>query len=168
VPGGTAVSNELLLAIVAVIAAAWKTLDWWMKREARKRDEAEEKVAQTEPSRQRENEMVLLRGMQAQIRDLHIWHTPEDANGVKRWWTPVDLTTRITNIEITLERVMDLASEVTRLNARIDELQDLRLEEAREAGDRLLEFATKIERGVAGSRRLSVEDEVDTTEDGED
>lgn len=94
-----------------------------------------------------------------------------------RWYTPPDWKERMDDIETAITVVHSavesictkhescnasqakaleaLRKENERLSTRLDALQEIRIAEAKEAGDRLLDFATKIEKGVNGRRTSS-------------
>lgn len=42
--------------------------------------------------------------MQQQVRDLHVWHSPEDNDGIKRWYFPRGLIESIDKLSDNIEK----------------------------------------------------------------
>jgi hypothetical protein len=154
--------------------------DWWAQRAAQRAEkEAEEaKKRGEEPDKKPTDPHVCLLGHGDRLQ--HLDKTFANLNaidphtGLPRYYAPPDWKDRMDALDAAIavvhseikhicakhdtcnagqsKIVTDLRKENERLNERVDTLQEARLAEAREAGDRLLDFATKIERGVNGKR----------------
>jgi hypothetical protein len=160
----------LILTVVSVMAGGMvKLIDllvWFVKErrqngaakptKGRKRQTAEEKMF---------SEVYdMLKEMRPESKDLHTWHAPEDQNGLKRWWLPPDLRDQLQQIRGHLTAVDKLIDKNSRLTKRVDDLQELRLEEQRDLMREMIEFSARFERGMGRRTSSGTHPIIDDTE----